>query len=283
MKLNISQNDLQINDQKKINFYSDISIDNYKYLKKNYKSILTNVVNYFKNNTNKFIILKKLYDDKIDYELTLDIIDYYCKNNRNDWYRSICRKYNLRFGDRPILSPYKYSEILELHYKDHVVKLTLSNLIFFKHFFEDKIYDEINAKIKEIDEKLKLKSDEEEYVLLSTDDKGYKIRGYYKNKNDAINNYEKIKKLENLDKLYVLKNNLLKKPISENIKYTKEIFEEKENKDVGKNYCQLFLLFFKVMLFCFLLLTFTILVEKDDLFSNPYIKSLNDQIKKYLL
>ena len=29
MKLNISQKDLQINDQKKINFYSDISIDNY--------------------------------------------------------------------------------------------------------------------------------------------------------------------------------------------------------------------------------------------------------------
>ena len=37
------------------------------------------------------------------------------------------------------------------------------------------------------------------------------------------------------------------------------------------------------MLFCFLLLTFTILVEKDDLFSNPYIKLLNDEIKKYIL
>ena len=56
MKLNLSQNDLQINDQKIINFYSNISIDNYKYLKNNYKSILKNVINYFKNNTDKFII-----------------------------------------------------------------------------------------------------------------------------------------------------------------------------------------------------------------------------------
>lgn len=280
MKLNINQNDLQINDQEKINFYSDISIDNYRYLKKNYKSILTDVVNYFKNNNDKFIILKKLCDDKIDYELTLDIIDYHCKNNRNDWYRSICRKYNLRFDDRPILSPYKYSEILELHYKDHVVKLTLSNLIFFKHFFEDKIYDEINEKIVEID-KLKLKSDEEEYVLLSTNDKGYKIRGYYKNKEEAVNNYEKIKKLDNLAKLYLLKNKLLKKPISKDIKISKEIFEEKENKDISN--CKILLLFLKFMFFGFLLLTFTILVEKDDLLSNPYIKTLNDEIKKYLL
>jgi hypothetical protein len=285
MKLNLSQDDLQINDNKKINFYADISIDKYVYLKKNFKNILKEVVNYFKNNTKKFIILKNLYDDNIDYELTLDVINFYCKKYKKDWYRSVCRKYNLRFGDRPILSPLKYSEIIELNYKDQKVKLTLSNLIFFKHFFEDGIYDELEKRLNDIDDNIvsNLESDDDDdYLLISTHENGYKVRGCYKSKDEANDNYVKIKKLENIKNLYVLKRNSLKKPKSKDIKLSQEIFDDKKQESKKISYCEIFLLLFKFLFFSLLLFALTILVEKDNLFSDLDINLYNDQIKKYL-
>ena len=148
-------------DNSKIDKYS------YSYIRPNIKSILKDVSDYFKNNIKKYLIMKDLIDgvlgsyininlDKDSYseiipDISLRMIDYYCHKYEKEWYRNICLKYRLPYNFMCPLSCFVKDKKIKVILKDHVILLSFTNLIFYKHLFEDKIYEKIQDNKKDLD------------------------------------------------------------------------------------------------------------------------------------
>jgi hypothetical protein len=124
---------------KKLNL-KDPSLDSFFELE---KSIIKNISEYFVNNYKNFIILKYLIDGE---GISLKMIDYYCHKYEKDWYSLLCQKYHTLYSYNTKLSCFIKGEKVNVFLNDMHIYLNLNCLLFYKHLFEDKVYEKIIKK-----------------------------------------------------------------------------------------------------------------------------------------
>jgi hypothetical protein len=133
-----------------------------KFLKENIRKIIKDVSEYFVDNPNNFIILCNLLDLDGD-GINLRLIDYYCHKYKKEWYISLCRKYHVSYCYASILTCFITGGKIKAFIDNNSTELTIPNLIFYKHLFEDNIYTQIKNNqekiIKEINTPKKKNND----------------------------------------------------------------------------------------------------------------------------
>ena len=148
---------------------SKIDKHSYSYIRPNIKSILKDVSDYFKNNIKKYLIMIDLIncvlgsyinidkDNNSEFipDISLRMIDYYCHKYEKEWYRNMCLKYKLPYNFMSPLSCFIKDKKIKVLLKDHIIELSFTNLIFYKHLFEDKIYDKILVSKVELENEMK--------------------------------------------------------------------------------------------------------------------------------
>jgi hypothetical protein len=136
---------------------SQINNFSYSYIRPNLNIIIKDVSEYFSNNIDNYLIMKDLIngvmgtyininkDNESDIisDISLRMIDYYCHKYEKEWYRNICLKYKLSYNFMCSLSCFIKGNKIKVLLKDNFIELSFTNLIFYKHLFEDKIYDKI--------------------------------------------------------------------------------------------------------------------------------------------
>ena len=143
---------------------SKINYCSHSYIRPNLDNIIKDVSEYFSNNINNYLIMKDLIDgalgpiinininnntSEILNDISLRMIDYYCHEYEKEWYRNMCLKYKLSYNFMSPLSCFIRGNKIKVLLKDNAIELSFTNLIFYKHLFEDKIYEKISLnKIK---------------------------------------------------------------------------------------------------------------------------------------
>lgn len=114
-----------------------------QFIKANIRKIIKEVSEYFVDNPNNFIILCNLLDLNGD-GINLRLIDYYCHKHKKEWYKSLCKKYHVLYCYASILTCFITGDKIKVFIDNNFTELTIPNLIFYKHLFEDNIYTQIN-------------------------------------------------------------------------------------------------------------------------------------------
>jgi hypothetical protein len=136
---------------------SKIDKYSYSYIRPNLNIIIKDVSEYFKNNINHYLIMIDLIngvlgsyinidkDNNSEFiqDISLRMIYYYCHKYEKEWYRNLCLKYRIPYNFMSPLSCFIKDKKIKVLLKDHTIELSFTNLIFYKHLFEDKIYDKI--------------------------------------------------------------------------------------------------------------------------------------------
>lgn len=148
---------------------SKIDKYSYSYIRPNLNIIIKDVSEYFKNNINHYLIMIDLIngvlgsyinidkDNNSEFipDISLRMIDYYCHKYEKDWYRNMCLKYRVPYNFMSPLSCFIKDKKIKVLLKDHTIELSFTNLIFYKHLFEDKIYDKILFSKVELENEIK--------------------------------------------------------------------------------------------------------------------------------
>jgi len=160
-------------DYSKLYVNSIKKVYNFKYLDRFIEEIVLDVCYYFKNNFNYFLLLNDLLNDitnsyvdieynkskfKVNNNITLNTINFYCKNEEKEWYGKLLKKYN--FSNKNLFDCFSKGDKIKVKNKHLILQINLLNLIFFKNFFKDGIYkklilnhDNVLVKIKKINNK----------------------------------------------------------------------------------------------------------------------------------
>jgi hypothetical protein len=181
------------------------------FLKENLKNIIDDISLYFVNHFDYFVILCNLLNLE---GINLKIIDFYCHKYEKKWYISLClSKYKVKYHYAPLLTCFIIGNKIDVLLKDKSIICTFLNLIFYKHLFEDGIYDKIINNLELItydmntpNFKRKNIKSSDGYTIISftKDSKNIKIRGYYKTKEEAE---KRCNKLNNIgENVYICEN-----------------------------------------------------------------------------
>lgn len=117
-----------------------VKLKNYSIIKRNLNEIIKELARYFVNNFDRFLTLSKLLNLE---GINLRIIDYYCHKFKKEWYQKLCQKYGTGYSYMPALTCFLIGEKIKVNIKNLYIELTFTNLIFYKHLFEDGLYGDI--------------------------------------------------------------------------------------------------------------------------------------------
>lgn len=131
------------------------NLEDYGKIKRKLNEIIKELARYFVNNFDRFLTLSKLLNLK---GINLRIIDYYCHKFEKDWYRNLCQKYGTGYNYMPALTCFLIGEKIKVNIKNVYIELAFTNLIFYKHLFEDGLYADILFKQDYIRNHLKSKN-----------------------------------------------------------------------------------------------------------------------------